>query len=333
MQSRWKQIAVAALLVAAPLVSVVAFPSIAGGAQVVHVVEKGEKIDDLAKKYGVTAKSIATANKLKDPKSLKVGAKLVIPGAKPSKGYEAKPKVPGRVTLVRFGTSETQQIQVVTKKGKLVPGVLPRIARMMRFAKLNIEHPIDPKLVQLIAKVSDHFGGRPIEIVSGFRPKTPTQYTPHSNHNVGRAIDMRVRGVPNEVVRDHCRTYKNTGVGYYPNSLFVHFDVRAKSTFWVDLSKPGEAPKYVTPGTDVDHAVDDAAADGADVTPKDDGEPKTPEPKADTKAEPKPGDGKVEPKPAETKPAETKPAEPKPAEASLAGSPAKDPAQTAPGTK
>lgn len=264
-----------AMLIAAPLLVVLALPGPAAGADVVHVVQKGEKIDELAKKYGVQVKAITSANKLKDPSHLKPGTKLKIPGGKlvSAKTYEKKPVHPGRATLVRFGTAESQQIQLVTKKGKLVPGVLPRVARMMRFGKLNIEHPIDPKLVQLVAQVSDHFGGRPIEIISGFRPKTLTQYTPHSNHNVGKAIDMRIPGVPNEVLRDHCRTYKNTGVGYYPNSLFVHFDVRSKSTFWIDLSKPGEPPKYVGKETDVDHGVDDATLDGADL--KDDGTTKT----------------------------------------------------------
>lgn len=281
MKSRWSSLVAAALFAAVPLVAIVGFPSFADGAETVHVVEKGDKIGDLAKKYGVTAQAIASANKLKDPTHLKPGAKLVIPGsktaAKNAKSFEQKPKHPGRVTFVRFGTQEKQELQVVTKKGKLVPGVLPRVARMMRFAKLNIEHPIDSRLVSLVAQVSDHFGGRTVEIVSGFRPKTPTQYTPHSNHNVGRAIDMRITGVPNEVLRDHCRTYKNVGVGYYPNSLFIHFDVRSKSTFWIDLSKPGEKPKYlgpngelVGPNGEIDHGLDEAAADGADLDPKDD---------------------------------------------------------------
>lgn len=266
-----KKLLATAMLVAAPLAAALALPNPADGAEVVHVVQKGEKIDELAKKYSVQAKTISLANKLKDPSHLKPGVKLKIPGVKvtAAKTYEQKPKFPGRVKLVRFGTTESQELQFVTKKGKLVPGILPRVARMMRFGKLNIEHPIDSHLVQLVAQVSDHFGGRPIEIISGFRPKTPTQYTPHSNHNVGRAIDMRIPGVPNEVLRDHCRTYKNVGVGYYPNSLFVHFDVRPKSTFWVDLSKPGEPPKYVGQNSDVDHGVDDATLDGADL--KDDG--------------------------------------------------------------
>jgi len=267
MQSIRKALAVL-LFAASPVVAIAAFPSSAE-ADVTYVVQKGDKIDDLAKKYGVTVKTIASANKLKDPSHLKPGSKLKIPGAKAAasaKTFEGKPKVSGRATFVRFGTSESQTLQLVSKKGKLVPGVLPRMARLMRFGKLNIEHPIDSHLVQLVAQVSDHFGGRTIEIISGFRPKTPTQYTPHSNHNVGKAIDMRIPGVPNEVLRDHCRTYKNTGVGYYPNSLFVHFDVRAKSTFWVDLSKPGEAPKYVGPTTDVDHGIDEVNMDDTPAT-------------------------------------------------------------------
>lgn len=263
MQSIRKALAVL-LFAASPVVAIAAFPSPAE-ADVTYVVQKGDKIDDLAKKYGVTVKAIASANKLKDPTHLKPGVKLKIPAAASSaKTFEAKPKQPGRATFVRFGTAESQTLQLVSKKGKLVPGVLPRMARLMRFGKLNIEHPIDSHLVQLVAQVSDHFGGRTIEIISGFRPKTPTQYTPHSNHNVGKAIDMRIPGVPNEVLRDHCRTYKNTGVGYYPNSLFVHFDVRAKNTFWIDLSKPGEAPKYVGKDTDVDHGIDEGMDDTAD---------------------------------------------------------------------
>lgn len=266
------------LTLTAPVVVVAAFPSLAESAEVQHVVGKGEKIDQIAKKYGVTVQAIASANKLKDPTKLKPGQKLTIPAAKgnaaaKAKSYEAVPKHPGQAVLIRFGTKETQTLKLVDKKHKLVPGVLPRMARMMRFGPLNLEHPVDPRLVGLLAQVSDHFGGKAIEIVSGFRPKTPTQYTPHSNHNVGKAIDMRVQGVPNEVLRDHCKTYKNVGVGYYPNSLFVHFDVRAKSTTWVDLSKPGEAPKYVQPGQDIDHGTDDLGAEGVDLSGKDEAMP------------------------------------------------------------
>lgn len=272
--SKWTRTFAALLFALVPALVVATFPvssADAAGETKPHVVAKGETLDQVAKKYGVTVKALVSANKLKDPSAVKPGTKLVIPKGASGKTakvntYEKKPDHKGRVTLVRFGTKETQVIQVLNKKGKLVPGVLPRFARMMRFGPLNIEHKIDPRLVTLLAQVSDHFGGRPIEIISGFRPKTPTQYTPHSNHNVGKAMDMRIAGVPNEVLRDYCRTFKQTGVGYYPNSLFVHFDVRKTSTFWIDLSKPGEAPKYVGKATDIDEGVDDTSIENIDLS-------------------------------------------------------------------
>lgn len=259
------------------------FPSWANGADATttHVVTKGQTLEQIGKKYGVPVGAIVSANKLKDPSApLKAGTKLTIPTKKQAKAfsYEKKPAHPGRITLVRFGTKETQVIQAVNKKGKLLPGVIARFSRMMRFEKTNpaMEHKIDALLIERVAKVSDHFGGRPIEIISGFRPKTPTQYTPHSNHNLGRAIDMRIAGVPNEIVRDYCRTFDKAGVGYYPNSLFVHFDVRSQKTFWIDLSGPGEAPKYVGKyPPDIDKDADDLDGVDVDVSASPSGAPAT----------------------------------------------------------
>ena len=38
---------------------------------------------------------------------------------------------------------------------------------------------------------------------------------------------------------------KKVGVGYYPNSSFVHLDVRKdRSAFWIDYSGPGERAVY-----------------------------------------------------------------------------------------
>ncbi|HMJ15257.1 MAG TPA: DUF882 domain-containing protein [Polyangiaceae bacterium] len=103
---------------------------------------------------------------------------------------------------------------------------------------------VPDRLIQLLTKVSDHFGGRALRVVSGYRPYSPTQYTPHSRHNLGHAVDFSIPGVPNSAVRDYCLTLGSAGVGYYPNSTFVHLDVREQRTYWVDYSGPGEAPRY-----------------------------------------------------------------------------------------
>ena len=47
-------------------------------------------------------------------------------------------------------------------------------------------------------------------------------------------------------LRDYLRkTFDKVGVGYYPNSTFVHLDVRKdRSAFWIDYSGPGERAVY-----------------------------------------------------------------------------------------
>jgi hypothetical protein len=107
---------------------------------------------------------------------------------------------------------------------------------------------VDPRLVERIQAVVDHFGkpGEPAKlfIISGYRPASVG-----SMHSSGRAIDFRVEGAKNEDVVSFCKTLGDTGCGYYPNSSFVHIDVRdagAGHVSWIDASGPGETPRYVT---------------------------------------------------------------------------------------
>jgi hypothetical protein len=127
---------------------------------------------------------------------------------------------------------------------------------MLRAAS-GATHSIEPRLIALLGVVSNHFGSRKLEIVSGFRPYSPSQHTAHSNHNEGKAVDFRIPGVPNEVLRDFCRTLKNVGVGYYPNSTFVHLDVRSLPAFWIDYSRAGEPPRYDAPNAEPDEGTSD----------------------------------------------------------------------------
>ena len=201
------------------------------------------------------------------------------PDAKPSAKTNDREKKPASATVKRVGTakspawtrgqpgvvrlvrgSETLEVRVLDKKQHLVPATLPQFARFLR-AKSGADHPIDARLVTLLAAVSDRFGGREMTVVSGFRPYSPGQHSRHSNHNEGRAIDFSIKGIANEAVRDFCRTFRNVGVGYYPNSLFVHLDVRDGNAYWVDYAAPGQAPRYRAPdGKDDDDDDADAIA-------------------------------------------------------------------------
>ena len=107
---------------------------------------------------------------------------------------------------------------------------------------------VDARLVERLELAVEHFhkGGEAakIQLISGVRPKSAGSY-----HQSGRALDFRIEGVTNEALVAFCKTLPDTGCGYYPNSLFVHMDVRDKGAghvAWIDMSHPGEAPKYVS---------------------------------------------------------------------------------------
>jgi hypothetical protein len=107
---------------------------------------------------------------------------------------------------------------------------------------------IDSRLVERLETVVDHFRKEAqvahVALVSGYRPRSAGSY-----HSTGRALDFRLEGVTNEALVAFCKTLQDTGCGYYPNSLFVHMDVRDPGTghvSWIDMSRPGEPPKYVS---------------------------------------------------------------------------------------
>jgi uncharacterized protein YcbK (DUF882 family) len=106
---------------------------------------------------------------------------------------------------------------------------------------------LDPGLVERLELAVEHFRKATqtpkLVLVSGYRPKSSRSY-----HQVGRALDVRIEGITNEALVAFCKTLPDTGCGYYPNSLFVHIDVRdhgAGHVAWIDASRPGEAPRYV----------------------------------------------------------------------------------------
>ncbi len=109
---------------------------------------------------------------------------------------------------------------------------------------------VHPRLVWLLQKIADAFPHRAISIYSGYRPHREKAggQGHHSLHGDGRAMDIQVYGIRNESLFQFCRKLDDVGCGYYPNSKFVHVDVRKPGTghaFWVDVSGPGEPPRYV----------------------------------------------------------------------------------------
>lgn len=119
---------------------------------------------------------------------------------------------------------------------------------------------VNPRLVWVLQKIADAFPHRAVYLYSGYRPHTDKGGQGHqSKHAEGRAMDIAIHGVRNEALFQFCRKLEDVGCGFYPNSKFVHVDVRRPGTghaFWIDISGPGEPSHYVDswPGV-VDHGA------------------------------------------------------------------------------
>jgi uncharacterized protein YcbK (DUF882 family) len=163
-------------------------------------------------------------------------------------------KVPKNAPVVLYAVNrrETMALRLRDTKGRPVKGTQRRFDHFLRCHYTNVEHRMDPRLMRLLFQTGHHWPGRRLEVVSGYRHPDVAK-NPHSPHMKGLACDFRVEGVKTAELRDYLRhTFDRVGVGYYPNSSFVHLDVRKdRSAFWIDYSGPGERAVY-SPSPDQD---------------------------------------------------------------------------------
>jgi uncharacterized protein YcbK (DUF882 family) len=119
------------------------------------------------------------------------------------------------------------------EQGKYIPEALQAIAKVLRDHRSGERHPIDPKLLDLIQRLHHKTGStKEFQVISGYRsPATNAKLAARSNgvakksmHMQGRAIDIRLPGVPLDTLRHAAMSIQAGGVGYYPKSNFIHVD-------------------------------------------------------------------------------------------------------------
>ena len=149
------------------------------------------------------------------------------------------------VVLYHINHRETLRLRMTDERGRPVRGMQRQVDNFLRCHYTKRRHAMNPRLTRLLYEIGQHYPGRRIEVVSGYRHPRFAK-NPRSPHMKGLAFDMRVAGIKNTELRDFFRQrFKSVGVGYYPNSSFVHLDVRrGASAFWIDYSGPGESALY-----------------------------------------------------------------------------------------
>ncbi|WP_292975493.1 DUF882 domain-containing protein [Nitrosomonas sp.] len=137
-----------------------------------------------------------------------------------------------RLSLLNLHTGERIRT-AYWEKGKYIPEALQAIARVLRDHRSGERHPIDPKLLDLIQHLHHKTGSsKEFQVISGYRsPATNAKLATRSHgvarkslHMQGKAIDIRLPGVPLNTLRRAAMSMRIGGVGYYPESNFIHVD-------------------------------------------------------------------------------------------------------------
>jgi uncharacterized protein YcbK (DUF882 family) len=137
--------------------------------------------------------------------------------------------------LVLYHTHTREQLSVTyAENGAHIPEALHEISQFLRDFRTGDVHPIDPGLLDTLHWLRMRAGSRgTYEIISGYRsPRTNEMLrttggggvAQRSLHMEGKAIDVRLTGVRTARLREEALAMQVGGVGYYPDSDFVHVD-------------------------------------------------------------------------------------------------------------
>ncbi len=137
------------------------------------------------------------------------------------------------ITLHNVWTNESLPVVV----GE--PLAEPRFDQLTRCHFTNQATGMDARLAETVLKAAHKFGASYVEIVSGFRApkyqlmlrKKGHEVARDSEHPRGQAVDFRIPGIMTKKLLKFVRSLHLGGVGYYPESQFVHADV-GRVRFW-----------------------------------------------------------------------------------------------------
>ncbi|AKJ29980.1 YcbK family protein [Caldimonas brevitalea] len=119
--------------------------------------------------------------------------------------------------------------------GTYLQDALGEVNQLLRDFRTGEVSTIDPKLLDLLHGLRQRTGSRqPFQIISGYRsPQTNAALRGKSAHSgvatrslhmTGQAVDIRVADVALADLRKAALSMAAGGVGYYPDSRFVHVD-------------------------------------------------------------------------------------------------------------
>lgn len=149
----------------------------------------------------------------------------------------SKPRI---LNFKNINTNERFSAEFSPLKG-LSKANLKKLDYLLRDKRNNQVHKMDPRLFNKFYQIQNNLGltRTEIQIICGYRSpssnaamrKKSRGVASNSYHMRGQAIDFRIDGVPLAKVKNAAESLNNGGVGYYPNSNFVHIDTGSVRTW------------------------------------------------------------------------------------------------------
>lgn len=154
--------------------------------------------------------------------------------------FAAKPHA-GERKLAFYNTHTGEKMSATYwVEGQYVRDSLKEINHVLRDHRTGDVHPVDPDLLDLLYTLQRKVEKKdPYAVISGYRSpasnamlnKKSSGVAKRSLHMQGKAIDIRLPGCDLNHLRKAALAMKRGGVGYYPESDFIHVDT-GRVRFW-----------------------------------------------------------------------------------------------------
>jgi uncharacterized protein YcbK (DUF882 family) len=149
----------------------------------------------------------------------------------------AAPKATPTTILTLHNVWTRESLPIAIEGNRFAP--IASFDELTRCHYTNQSTSMDPRLVETVVQAAAKFKARYVEVVSGFRApkyqlmlrKKGHEVARDSEHPRGQAVDFRIPRVATRALLRFVKSLRLGGVGYYPESNFVHADV-GRVRYW-----------------------------------------------------------------------------------------------------
>lgn len=153
---------------------------------------------------------------------------------------------PRTLSVIRPASGERTRV-LYWKDGEMIDSAYQELCHMLRDVNGKASMAIDPKLLETLwasqAFVARYGLDKPLEILSGYRTPASNRHlieqgvpaARQSLHMSGKAADIRIAGLTEEVLGGLVRSFRQGGVGFYyrsgPKGGWIHADTGLNRTW------------------------------------------------------------------------------------------------------